>query len=141
MNSQLYVFCDGGARGNPGPAATGFLIKNKKKEVLVQEGKYIGRATNNVAEYQAVIEALEWLVKNTLKIKEIHFFIDSQLVVNQLNGRFKIKNSNLQFLIIKIKGLENQIKEPIKYFYIPRTKNLQADLLVNRALDHFQKIR
>ena len=70
---------------------------------------------------------------------EIHFYLDSQLVVNQLNGRFKIKNSNLQYLIIKAKGLENQIKASIFYHYIPREKNKQADKLVNQALDKLER--
>ena len=91
----LLIFTDGGARGNPGPAAIGFIIKDNYGEVLVELGKFIGRATNNVAEYQAVIEALTWL-KNNYQRKElsndqIDFFLDSNLVVNQLNGFYKIK--------------------------------------------------
>lgn len=144
INNYLYIFCDGGARGNPGPAAIGFLIKDNKGRVIVKKGKYIGKATNNVAEYKAVIEALEWLCQNKLSIigcqqSIIHFYLDSQLVVNQLNGRFKIKNSNLQYLIIKAKGLENQIKASIFYHYISREKNQQADKLVNQTLDKLER--
>ena len=146
ISSQFFVFCDGGARGNPGPAATGFLIKDNKANILVKKGNYIGEATNNVAEYKAVIKALEWLYQNQssislpVKIRSrqpsiINFYLDSQLVVNQLNGKFKIKNSILQGLVIKAKGLENEINASIFYHHIPREKNTEADKLVNQALD------
>jgi len=135
----LLIFTDGGARGNPGPAAIGFIIKDNYGEVLVELGKFIGRATNNVAEYQAVIEALTWL-KNNYQRKElsnyqINFFLDSNLVVNQLNGRFKIKDAKLKNLIIKVRCLEKEINGKIFYHFIPRQKNHHADFLVNQTLD------
>ena len=136
---QFYIFCDGGARGNPGPAAVGVVVKDNRGRTWVEISKYIGRTTNNVAEYKAVIAALEWIVKNQasfrLPVSRFQFYLDSKLVVNQLRGLFRIKNSNLQALIIKLKGLENQVKHPIFYRYIPRDKNKQADRLVNQALD------
>ena len=137
--NYLVVFTDGGARGNPGPAAIGFIIKDDHDQILIKQGKYIGQATNNVAEYQAVIEALTWL-KNNFKMKEalnnqIDFFLDSNLVVNQLNGFFKIKNAKLKNLIIKVKSLEKEINEKIFYHFIPRQKNYHADFLVNQTLD------
>lgn len=141
--NRLYVFCDGGARGNPGPAAIGFLVKDTKRKTLIKKSKYIGKATNNVAEYKAVIEALKWIASHqsnfSFSISSWQFFLDSQLVVNQLNGRFKIKNSNLQYLVIEIKGLEAQIKAPIFYYSISRRKNQQADQLVNQALDKLKR--
>jgi ribonuclease HI len=133
---NLFIFTDGGARGNPGPAAIGFMVKDNRGQVLVKLGKYIGRATNNVAEYQAVIEALKW-IKSSIQysIFSIQFFLDSKLVVNQLNGRFKIKDVKLKNLIIKVRCLEKEIKGKIFYHFIPRQKNHHADFLVNQALD------
>jgi len=132
---SLYVFTDGGARGNPGLAAIGFVVRDNFGKTLVKQGKTIGYATNNMAEYQAVIEALRWIL---VKIKEpfltVNFYLDSILVVNQLNGLFKIKNKNLKNLVIEVKNLEkkiNKINGEIFYYYIPREKNKQAHFLVH----------
>lgn len=139
MTTQLNIFTDGGARGNPGPAAIGVVVKNQHGEKLTSFGQFIGRATNNVAEYQAVIAALKWLINNpqiSQSIKPpINFYLDSKLVVNQLNGRFKIKDLKLKNLIIEIRNLEDKISPKIFYEFIPRTKNHQADFLVNQILD------
>jgi len=140
FNNRLFIFCDGGARGNPGPAAIGFVVKDSRGKVLIEKGQYIGRATNNVAEYTAVIEALKWIIKNIPNFSisqflNFSFYLDSKLVVNQLNGLFKIKDAKLRNLIIQVRGLENQIRGKIFYHYIPREKNSQADKLVNQALD------
>ena len=140
FKKKLLVFADGGARGNPGPAAIGFVVKDEKGLVLDKKGKAIGQATNNIAEYTAVIEALKWL-KNELTSHELRanelrvtFFLDSQLVVNQLNGLYKIKNSKLRNLIIKVRQLEKEVGGNIFYLHIPREKNKEADTLVNQAL-------
>jgi len=133
---NLFVFTDGGARGNPGPAAIGFIVKNNQGNILFKKGKCIGRATNNVAEYTAVIEALKWIKKNfQFSIFNFQFFLDSKLVVNQLNGFYKIKDAKLKLLIIKVRGLEKEIGKRINYQFIPRQKNYEADLLVNQSLD------
>ncbi len=137
-SKTLDIFTDGGARGNPGPAAVGIVVNNQNGQRLTAFGHFIGPATNNVAEYQAVITALDWLVKQPSLIsnyQQINFYLDSNLVVNQLNGKFKIKNLNLKNLIIKIKALEKKISRKITYQFIPRTKNYQADFLVNQTLD------
>lgn len=138
--NNLVAFTDGGARGNPGPAAIGFIVKDNQGKILAKIGKYIGRTTNNVAEYQAVIEALKWLVENKEVWKmevgsEIQFFLDSNLVVNQLNGRFKVKDIKLKNLIIKVRCLEKEINGKLFYHFIPRQKNHHADFLVNQTLD------
>jgi len=134
----LIVFTDGGARGNPGPAAVGVVIKNSHGEKIIEFGQPIGRATNNVAEYQAVLVALLWLKENHQVLSGltgIEFFLDSTLVVNQLNGKYKIKDLKLKNLIIKIKELEKNFSQEVSYNFIPRTKNYQADFLVNQTLD------
>jgi len=125
---KLIIFCDGGAYNNPGPAAIGIVFYNKKGEKLLQISKFIGNATNNQAEYQAVIHALE-IAKDKFKPKEIQFFIDSKLVVEQLNGNYKLKNHGLKPLHYLIK--QEQLNFPlVLYNYIPREKNTLADRLV-----------
>lgn len=134
----LTIFTDGGARGNPGPAAVGVVVKNEQKQNLASFGQAIGETTNNVAEYQGVIAALEWCQQNTSVLAEtqtINFFLDSTLVVNQLNGKYKIKDLKLKNLIIQIKDLEKNFSQKFVYHFIPRTKNYQADALVNQTLD------
>lgn len=155
MEKKLFVFTDGGARGNPGPAAIGVVIKDEKGKILTQFGKKIGQTSNNVAEYTAVIEALRWIkdtkilrYDDTKKKDEINhlvskypsiiisFFLDSRLVVNQLNGFFKIKDANLRELLLKTRELEGEIGGNISYKFIPREKNRLADSLVNETLDY-----
>jgi ribonuclease HI len=130
---KLKVFSDGGARGNPGPAAVGFIVIDAMTgRIVKQSGKRVGETTNNVAEYLAVIEALKFLKRQ--KIEAVDFFLDSQLVVNQLNGIFKIKDSDLRNLIIEVRRLENELGGGIRYHLIPRKENFQADSIVNSLL-------
>jgi ribonuclease HI len=132
------IWTDGGARGNPGPAAIGFVIK-QGNEVIYQHKQFIGKATNNVAEYTAVLRALEWLSNNypitKLSNYQINFHIDSLLIVQQLNGSYKIKNLGLKSLAISVKQLEAKLKIKVAYKKIPREQNKIADSLVNQALD------
>jgi len=129
---MIQISCDGGARGNPGPAAYGFVVKEDGK--IVKNGLgCIGIATNNFAEYTAVIEALKWL-ENNYSEKDLEFYLDSNLVVSQLSGIYKIKNSKIRELIFKIRELETSFGQ-IRYNHIPREQNKQADHLVNQALD------
>lgn len=132
----LNIFTDGGSRGNPGNSAIGVVVKEKSGAIIHSFGQTIGIATNNVAEYKAVIAALEWLNKNTIGIDKVDFFSDSQLIVNQLNGLWKIKEANLRQLVIQAQGLQKKLNLKIKFNYIPREKNFQADKLVNLALDN-----
>lgn len=139
MKDQLIIFTDGGSRGNPGQAACAFVALNN--EVVVhQSAKTIGITTNNVAEYFGVIEALNWLSKyepivNDQEVDSIVFKLDSLLVVNQLMGKFKIKNKDLMNLVFKIKKLEQEIPAKIIYLHVSRSANLIADNLLNVALD------
>jgi len=129
---MIQISTDGGARGNPGPAAYGFVVKNNNK--LEREGQgYIGIATNNVAEYTAVIEALKWL-RIGYKGEDLEFYLDSNLVISQLSGIFKIKNSKIRDLVFQIRELETDFSR-IRYNHVPREKNKEADRLVNQALD------
>ncbi|PIS14882.1 ribonuclease H [Candidatus Shapirobacteria bacterium CG09_land_8_20_14_0_10_39_12] len=132
--NNLVIYTDGGSRGNPGPAAIGIYIVDENGLEVLKMGKQIGNSTNNIAEYSAVVEALKWIkVNRPNNIQSLKFFLDSSLVVNQLNGIFKIKNSKLRNLILKIKILEQEINKKISYHHIPRGKNKVADFLVNNS--------
>lgn len=131
---KLVIFTDGASRGNPGLASYGFTISDEKGKLVYEEGKYIGVTTNNVAEYTAVLEAFKYLKKKYEEKLQVNLFADSRLVVEQLSGRFKIKNPNLKILFDQIKILEMEIGS-VSYTHIPREKNLKADSLANKALD------
>lgn len=160
---KFIIHTDGGARGNPGPAAVGVVVEiiqnsnfkiqngNARREEaqIIEISKRIGETTNNVAEYTAVLEALRYLKIKTVNFKlednenfEIQFFLDSTLVVNQLNGLFKVKDAKLRALLIEVRSLEQELGLPagkaggqIIYTAIPREQNTHADALVNQALD------
>jgi ribonuclease HI len=132
---KFIVHTDGGARGNPGPAAIGVVIEDDKKNIIKKIGKVIGHATNNVAEYTAVAEALRVLKEIAGESPDSEFFLDSTLVVNQLNGLFKIKDPTLRHLATGIRILEQEVGGQVHYTAIPREQNSRADFLVNQALD------
>lgn len=138
-NNALNVFTDGGARGNPGPSAIGVYITDQNDKEIAGFGKEIGIATNNVAEYKAVLEALSWIIENKESLEKntkINFFLDSNLVCSQISGLFKVKNSKLRILLFSVRQKEAEIGIPIIYNYIPREQNKKADALVNIALDN-----
>lgn len=130
-NNKIEIYTDGGARGNPGPAGIGVVIWDGNKLVGTYS-KYIGEATNNQAEYEAIIFALEQAKR--LKAKELDVYTDSELVVNQLNRKFKIKNQDLGSLFVKAWNKMIGFKR-VSFHHIPREKNKEADKLVNQAID------
>ena len=154
---QLVIFCDGGARGNPGSAAAAFVVKDgagniqgkrgklfdklRARPFDYAQGKFLGVTTNNVAEYQAVVEALAWIKGNLtqgtdLANLEIRFYLDSSLVVNQLRGKFKVKDRKLRDLLAEVRGRERELGAVrISYDYVPREENSEADRTVNETLD------
>jgi ribonuclease HI len=132
---KFIVHTDGGARGNPGPAAIGVVIEDGAKKRLEEFGKKIGEATNNVAEYTAVAEALRVIKHLAGESPDIECYLDSTLVVNQLNGLFKIKDATLRSLATDIRILEQEVGGVVHYSVVPREQNSRADFLVNRALD------
>ena len=141
---KIIIYSDGGSRGNPGPAGIGVVIDGK-----AEISKCIGTATNNQAEYTAVIEALKWVLENSNRSNptyevgfgepdnnlKIELFLDSQLVVEQLNQRYKLKNEGLKPLFNQIQELIGKIGGKVTFSHIPREKNVKADKLVNKALD------
>lgn len=134
---KLTIYCDGGARGNPGPGASAFVVE-KDGKVIYKNSKYLGNATNNVAEYNAVILALGWLLEDLsgqYPVASVQIILDSELVAKQLSGFYKVKNQNLKKLFATAKDLEQKTKMKIAYSAVPRTKNKLADFLVNENLD------
>lgn len=130
------VFSDGGSRGNPGPAASAFVCISGNGTVIHKGSKYLGEATNNFAEYQGVILALTWMEQNkNLLDKEVTFNMDSELAVNQINGKYKVKEDTLKKLMLIIRSLLEKVETKIIFVSIPREKNKLADFLVNEELD------
>ncbi len=128
------VFSDGGARGNPGPAAAAFIVLSENAKVLAANSRYLGLRTNNQAEYEALIAALQFAA--TVNAEEVICHLDSELVAKQLTGEYAVKNSELRKLWRKIQELHKCFKN-VRFISVPRT-NIQiqkADALVNEILD------
>ena len=136
---NVIIHTDGGARGNPGPAGIGVLIQerieNHELEIKKEISEYIGEKTNNQAEYQAVIEALKWIQENIKDDIEAEFLLDSELVVHQLNGKYKVKNDGLKPLFYEVRDLVLKLGGRVSFSHILREKNQVADKLVNKAID------
>ncbi|MBI4101007.1 ribonuclease HI family protein [Candidatus Microgenomates bacterium] len=128
---SLKIYADGGARGNPGPAAAGYVITNDG-QILEEGGQFLGKTTNNQAEYAAVRVALEAAKK--FEPKEIEFHLDSQLVVKQLNGEYRVKNLALRPRVEEIQRLAKQFKK-VTFTHVRREYNKLADAQVNIILD------
>jgi ribonuclease HI len=126
------LFTDGGARGNPGPAAYGYVLEAEDGTVLAAHGERIGVATNNVAEYRALIAGLEKAVE--LAVPEVEVVSDSELLVKQMNGEYRVKNAALQDLSIQASRLARELGK-VSYTAVRREHNKLADQLVNEALD------
>ena len=126
------LFTDGGARGNPGPAAYGYVLEAEDGTVLAAKGERIGVATNNVAEYRALIAGLEKAVE--LAVPEVEVVSDSELLVKQMTGEYRVKNAALQDLSIQASRLAREIGR-VSYTAVRREHNELADRLVNEALD------
>lgn len=135
--SKLSVYTDGGARGNPGPAAIGIVFLDEKNNVVKTSKTFLGKKTNNQAEYNAVIKALKLVEKIKPKPKELAFFLDSELVCRQITGEYKIKNADLKVLNKKTRDLIEKTKAKITFKNVSRENPFiqKADELVNECLD------
>ena len=129
---KVKLFTDGGARGNPGPAAYGFVLEAEDGSVLAAEGARIGIATNNVAEYRALIAGLERAVE--LAVPDVEVVSDSELLVKQMRGEYRVKNEALRELSVEAARLARTIGK-VRYTAVRREQNELADRLVNEALD------
>lgn len=135
---KIIIHCDGGSRGNPGPAAIGVIFSNEKGKVIKEYAEKIGRATNNEAEYESVIFALQKakLLFGGKKIKTMSVEIrtDSEFVAKQMNGKYKILDRRIEQLFLKVWNLKIDFGE-VKIIHIPRGENTETDRLVNKALN------
>ena len=129
---KLTTFTDGGARGNPGPAAIGVVIKDSAGKNIAAYGEYLGETTNNTAEYMAILSALKRA--HALGADTVECFLDSQLVVEQLNRNWKVKEPHLQKLFVQAWNAAAQFKKA-SFIHIRREKNKEADAFVNKTLD------
>lgn len=134
---KVKLFTDGGSRGNPGPSASGFVIYDDQDAILSSGGEYLGITTNNQAEYQAVRHGLRNC--QSLGANSVRVFMDSLLVVNQMNGVFKIRNRELWPIHSEIKELMEKFKK-VSFVHVPRELNKAADYEVNRILDENKKL-
>lgn len=132
MIKKFIIKTDGGARGNPGPAAIGVVITDTAGKIIRQWGLYIGETTNNQAEYRALLAALE--AAHELGASDVECLLDSELVVKQLKREYKVKDKDLAQIFIKVWNLSQQFKV-VSFAHIPREQNSAADALVNQALD------
>ncbi|MDP2930815.1 MAG: ribonuclease HI family protein [bacterium] len=138
LSKKIIIYTDGGSRGNPGPSALGAVIADEKGKIIKKYGQFLGEMTNNQAEYQAVIFALKkvkaLLGKDKIQNIEVEVRSDSELLVSQLGGKFKILDENIQKLFILVWNLKIDYKK-VDFVSIPREKNQEADALANQALD------
>jgi ribonuclease HI len=132
MSTKATLFADGGSRGNPGPAAMGAVLVDDAGTVLREISTYLGVATNNVAEWSALVAGLEAAVE--LGVRELSVRLDSELVVKQLDGSYRVKHPNLQPLFTRARILLRNF-EKVDVAHVRRKLNKEADALVNQALD------
>ena len=135
--SNLKIFTDGGSRGNPGPAGIGICVIDEDDQLLFTQSLFIGRATNNEAEYKAFLASLEWLkeYKKSTTVNEVKWFLDSKLVVEQVNQNWKIKEPRLKELAQLTWKHLSSLDCKHQIVHVKRELNKQADELVNKALD------
>lgn len=131
-SSIMEIFTDGASRGNPGPAAIGVVFRQKDGPDLAEHCEAIGKATNNVAEYRAVVAALE--CAHRWQVKKVHLYMDSELIVRQLKGVYRVKSPDLRPLFQQVVFFSRQLTE-FKVHHVKRALNAHADALANKALD------
>lgn len=132
MTPPIRVFTDGGARGNPGPAGLGVHAETAEGKTLADLYAFLGKTTNNVAEYAALLVALAWATRSGHGA--VHLFSDSELLVRQFNGQYKVRNQGLRPLFRRGKELAARIAL-LEVGHVPRSENHRADALANRAID------
>lgn len=131
--TEVQLYADGGSRGNPGPSASGYVLLNMDNQVVFSRGEYLGVTTNNQAEYQALKLGMEHALHD-FQVREVHVYMDSMLVVNQMKNIFKIKNRDLWPIHNACVELSKKFHK-VTYDHVPRELNRLADTEVNRALD------
>lgn len=132
MSQSYSLNTDGGSRGNPGKAAIGVIIKNEEKKTIHSHKEFIGMTTNNVAEYSALVKGLETCLE--MNIKNLDVFMDSELIIKQIKGEYRVKDSNMHRYFEKVQMLIENFAS-ITFNHVKREFNKEADKLVNEALD------
>ena len=135
MPENIKVYTDGASRGNPSLAGIGVVICNEDNDISETHKKFIGEYTNNSAEYLALIESVKILKRSELNFNHITFYLDSELVVKQIKGEYKIKHSDLIKLSLEFWKEIKSLNKNFSIFHIPREKNKAADRLANEAID------
>ena len=130
---KLIIYTDGGARGNPGPAGIGVYITDAEGKMLEEHAVYLGVATNNQAEYKAVLLGLERAL--SLGATEVEVRADSELIIKQTTGLYKVKHPDLLPLHLELKNLETLLKNHVHFKHVRRERNKEADRLANEAMD------
>lgn len=131
---KLTIYTDGGARGNPGPAGAGAVVLDDTGAVITEISAYLGEQTNNYAEYEAIISALEYCKDEGLTDAEIELRADSKLAIEQLSGNWKVKHPNVRAQFLRAQALITEFAS-ITFTHVPREENAHADMLANRAMD------
>ena len=131
-SSEIVVHVDGGSRGNPGPAAYGVTVVDAHDTPIAELSKFLGRATNNVAEYHGLLAALEFALEH--RHLRLRVLTDSELMARQIEGRYKVKSPDLKPLFARARQMIQQL-EHFSIRHVPRERNAHADSLVNQALD------
>lgn len=141
-STNLVLYTDGGSRGNPGPAAAGVVVLDDQGKILKTANRYLGETTNNQAEYRALLLGFETIKKlnpvDSTKDIELEVFMDSELIVKQMKGEYKVKAVDLQPLYLEVRNLSGQFGK-VSFTHVRREKNSHADALVNQALDRLGK--
>jgi ribonuclease HI len=132
MSARFVLRTDGGARGNPGPAGAGFVLEDASRAVVRSGGRYLGQATNNQAEYEALILGLEVALDH--KVRDLEVRADSELVVKQMSGHYRVKNAGLAPLHAEAARLAG-LFQSVTFVHVRREENERADLLANAAMD------
>lgn len=130
---KLIIYTDGGARGNPGPAGIGVFITDEAGKMLEEHAVFLGHATNNQAEYKAVVLALERAL--ALGAEAVEIRADSELLIKQANGEYKVKHPNIAPLYLQMKNFETALGNRVRYRHVRRERNKDADRLANEAMD------
>ncbi|MEO6693835.1 MAG: ribonuclease HI family protein [Ignavibacteria bacterium] len=135
MTNTIKVFTDGASRGNPGLAGLGVAVLSTEDRVIETYKKFIGKCTNNFAEYTALIEAVKLLKRIDYRFDDINFYLDSELVVKQITGSYKIKHKDLIALSLEFWKEIRSLNKKFSICHIPREENKLADKLANEAID------
>jgi len=135
-SEDAVLWSDGAARGNPGPAGIGIMLKTKTGEVLLAEGRFVGHTTNNVAEYKALLLGLERALERG--VRRLDVFADSELLIKQLKGQYRVKNEGLKPLFSEAKALIQRF-ERVRLEHVRRELNVEADRLANAGIDEAER--